>query len=300
MSLHHSLSSPAPQRTSPWLVAGIAVGSFVIGGLATIGLISLPQLMRGDAPVATATAETIQMAPEVTRVASPELLAVTTPEVAAVATPEVIAETPVVSTSIPTASSALGVQTPAVSQQSKEEAIAEAIAIANRNKMRMLTEGVVAGLYSVSVDADGADGGRIGLNSVNAASAAEALEAIIQEGAASGTLAVPEAARLDNGDVDSQTLLFDIVQRALAKGTAEEVEAAQEMRRRAFASSGAETEVVSGKRYYVVESGDSLAYISLQFFGNTGEYTRIFEANRDLLDTPNQIQIGQRLVIPST
>jgi len=165
--------------------------------------------------------------------------------------------------------------------------------------MRMLTEGVVAGLYSVSVETDGAQGNRIGLNSINAASAAEELERIIQEGAATGSLVVPEAARLDNGEVDSQTLLFDIVQRALEKGNADEIAAAQEMRRRAFASSGAETEVVSGKRYYVVESGDSLAYISLQFFGNTGAYTHIFEANRDVLQTPNQIQIGQRLVIPN-
>jgi len=271
MSLHHSLSSPAPRRTSPLLVAGIAVGSFVIGGLATIGLISIPQLLRGTETAAVVAPSTIPMAPEATRAATPGLLDVTTPTVNAVATPEVVAAAPAATASIPSATSVLGSVTPEVSQKSKEEAIAEAIAIANRNKMRMLTEGVVAGLYSVSVETDGAQGNRIGLNSINAASAAE----------------------------DSQTLLFDIVQRALEKGNADEIAAAQEMRRRAFASSGAETEVVSGKRYYVVESGDSLAYISLQFFGNTGAYTHIFEANRDVLQTPNQIQIGQRLVIPN-
>jgi len=89
MSLHHSLSSPAPRRTSPLLVAGIAVGSFVIGGLATIGLISIPQLLRGTETAAVVAPSTIPMAPEATRAATPGLLDVTTPTVNAVATPEV-------------------------------------------------------------------------------------------------------------------------------------------------------------------------------------------------------------------
>jgi len=299
MSLHPSLAAKAPQRTSPWLIGGIAVGAFVVGGLATIGLMQLPNLLRGDTPQAVATVETVPMAPEATRAATPELLVVAEPT-PAVATPQIVEEAEVVTASIPSATAALQSPQSQGSTLSKEEAIAEAIAIANRNKMRMLTEGVVAGLYSVTFEDDGTEGRRIGLNSINASSAAAELERIISEGAATGALEVPEAAQLGNGEVDSQTLLFDIVQRALADGDTEEVAAAQEMRRRAFAASGAETEIVSGKRYYVVESGDSLAYISLQFFGNTGDYARIYEANRDVLSSPNQIQIGQRLVIPST
>lgn len=300
MSLHPSIAAKTQSRTSPWLIGGVGLGAFVIGGLATIGLMQLPTLLSGESNQQAMVIQTTPAAtPEVTRTATPELLVVSEPA-AAVATPEIVAETPVVSTSIPSATAALANPQPTVSTRSKEEAIAEAIAVANRNKMRMLTEGVVAGLYSVTVENDGENGGRIGLNSINAASAAAELERIISEGAAAGTLDVPEAATLGNGEVDSQTLLFDIVQRALEQGDSEEVAAAQELRRRAFAASGAETEVVSGKRYYVVESGDSLAYISLQFFGNTGAYQRIFDANRDILSSPNQIQIGQRLVIPST
>ena len=55
----------------------------------------------------------------------------------------------------------------------------------------------------------------------------------------------------------------------------------------------------TGDRFYVVEAGDSLAFISLQFYGNTNTYTKIFEANRDVLSSPEKIQIGQRLVIPA-
>lgn len=52
------------------------------------------------------------------------------------------------------------------------------------------------------------------------------------------------------------------------------------------------------KRIYTVKPGDSLSKIAKQFYGNANDYTRIFEANKDKLNDPNQIQIGQELVIP--
>ena len=70
------------------------------------------------------------------------------------------------------------------------------------------------------------------------------------------------------------------------------------LRRRAFAASAAKTQIVNGQRFYTVEAGDSLAYISLQFYGSTNAYEKIFDANRSAISSPNQIQIGQRLVIP--
>ena len=51
-------------------------------------------------------------------------------------------------------------------------------------------------------------------------------------------------------------------------------------------------------RRYTVKSGDSLSKISREFYGNAGEYMKIFEANRDKLSDPNKIQPGQELVIP--
>ena len=53
------------------------------------------------------------------------------------------------------------------------------------------------------------------------------------------------------------------------------------------------------QRTYTVQAGDSLSKISKQFYGNVNEYMRIFEANRDQLNDPNQIRPGQKLVIPS-
>jgi nucleoid-associated protein YgaU len=51
-------------------------------------------------------------------------------------------------------------------------------------------------------------------------------------------------------------------------------------------------------RNYVVKSGDTLSKISQEFYGDAGQYMRIFEANRDKLKDPNKIQAGQSLVIP--
>jgi nucleoid-associated protein YgaU len=50
---------------------------------------------------------------------------------------------------------------------------------------------------------------------------------------------------------------------------------------------------------YTVQAGDSLSRIAKQFYGNADEYMRIFDANKDKLNDPNRIQIGQELVIPA-
>ncbi|MCO4847412.1 MAG: LysM peptidoglycan-binding domain-containing protein [Yoonia sp.] len=70
------------------------------------------------------------------------------------------------------------------------------------------------------------------------------------------------------------------------------------MSRRAFEASAAKTQLVNGQRFYTVQEGDSLAYISLQFYGNTNAYQSIFEANRTAIASPDKIQVGQRLFIP--
>ena len=51
-------------------------------------------------------------------------------------------------------------------------------------------------------------------------------------------------------------------------------------------------------RNYVVQSGDTLFSIAEQVYGNGSKYLQIFEANRDLLDSPDHILPGQDLTIP--
>lgn len=54
----------------------------------------------------------------------------------------------------------------------------------------------------------------------------------------------------------------------------------------------------AGGQTYEVKSGDNLSKISKQFYGDASEYMRIFYANRDKLNDPDKIQVGQQLVIP--
>lgn len=63
----------------------------------------------------------------------------------------------------------------------------------------------------------------------------------------------------------------------------------------AAASSGSS----SSGRTYTVRPGDTLSKIAKEFYGNAKDYNRIFEANRDKLQNPDKIQVGQELVIPS-
>ena len=53
-----------------------------------------------------------------------------------------------------------------------------------------------------------------------------------------------------------------------------------------------------GGQTYTVKSGDNLSKISKQFYGDANEYMRIFYANRDKLNDPDKIQVGQQLTIP--
>jgi nucleoid-associated protein YgaU len=51
-------------------------------------------------------------------------------------------------------------------------------------------------------------------------------------------------------------------------------------------------------RVHEVVRGDTLSGIAKNYYGNASQYMRIFEANRDVLDDPDKIKVGQRLKIP--
>ncbi len=52
------------------------------------------------------------------------------------------------------------------------------------------------------------------------------------------------------------------------------------------------------ERIYEVQPGDTLGHIAQRFYGKASAYTKIFEANRDILDNPDLIKVGQKLRIP--
>ncbi len=53
-----------------------------------------------------------------------------------------------------------------------------------------------------------------------------------------------------------------------------------------------------GSKTYIVQPGDNLSKISQQYYGKASEYNKIFEANKDKLDSPDHIRAGMTLTIP--
>jgi LysM repeat protein len=51
--------------------------------------------------------------------------------------------------------------------------------------------------------------------------------------------------------------------------------------------------------YYTVKSGDTLSKLAKQFLGDTNRYMDIFNVNKDQLNDPDMIKVGQRLKIPN-
>jgi nucleoid-associated protein YgaU len=54
----------------------------------------------------------------------------------------------------------------------------------------------------------------------------------------------------------------------------------------------------AAERFHDVVAGDTLGHIAQKYYGKASAYMKIFEANRDILDDPNLIKVGQRLRIP--
>jgi nucleoid-associated protein YgaU len=57
-------------------------------------------------------------------------------------------------------------------------------------------------------------------------------------------------------------------------------------------------EAVSKDEFYEIVSGDTLGVIARKFYGKASAYTRIFEANREIISDPNKIYPGQKIRIP--
>jgi nucleoid-associated protein YgaU len=49
---------------------------------------------------------------------------------------------------------------------------------------------------------------------------------------------------------------------------------------------------------YEVKPGDTLSALAQRFYGKASLYPKIFEANRDILNNPDLIKVGQKLKIP--
>jgi nucleoid-associated protein YgaU len=56
--------------------------------------------------------------------------------------------------------------------------------------------------------------------------------------------------------------------------------------------------VVDGKKVYTIQTGDTLSGISVKVYNTSRHYNKIYEANKDVIDDPNMLQVGAKLVMP--
>ncbi len=166
---------------------------------------------------------------------------------------------------------------------------------ADDQQMRELTQSVLLGITGQPPAAQedsasqGSDLSSIISQAMQEGQSDEYLNALIDEAVDRGELEVPEAMVSTEGNVDTQTLLASLVSESL-QGTPEN----SVLRAEANGGSVAPSE----PRRHEVVSGESLAGIALQYYGDATEFRTIFEANRDKIDRPNLIQVGQVLLIP--
>ncbi|MCF6444448.1 LysM peptidoglycan-binding domain-containing protein [Nereida sp. MMG025] len=263
-------NKPAAPNYLPMLLA-IGAFSFVVGGAVTYQIVKLTG--GQTAPLAeTSMPETAS--PEVTRAEAP-------------------------TTDVSSLINGLDLQSAATALIVVEDKPAfkppQPETILEQSSLTALKQGVLSGVLEVGTT----DDDRLALTSTDGSFDMENAKSLIAQAASNGALTVPEGLDTEAGDLDRNTLLLAVVQQSLEAGNKREQDAARNLREQAFKSSIAQTTAINGARYYTVKPGDSLAYISLQFYGSPSAYIEIFQANRDTLTSPDQIFIGQKLLIPS-
>jgi nucleoid-associated protein YgaU len=323
--LHRPTTPPArkEQSFSGLKVGGIMAGAFVVGAVVAFGYSSWQAQTEQLATLRTMVERMQQQDAEaeaVTRDAPLDLLSVAAPAPApapaAQAAAVVVAAAPapapeVAPAPVAPASTAdklrtlvqASVEAPLDDARLKDARRLETLAIINAG-VQELAAAVVAGNYEIHTNYKDADfSGRIHFAFVGHEKDQTELERFLAVAAEEGTIAHSSSVVGSDGSVNGHIMLFDLVERTLENGTLEQQAAVAKMRKEAVEMLAADVKVgepqnAAGERFYVVESGDSLAYIALQYYGNTNDYVRIFEANRDKLRSAERIQVGQRLRIP--
>ncbi|MBY6114226.1 LysM peptidoglycan-binding domain-containing protein [Mameliella alba] len=173
------------------------------------------------------------------------------------------------------------------------------VAGAEDDALMAMTQSVLASLTGVGGAADTPTPGDLQTLVVQALRQGQSdayLDALLNEARDSGQVVVPDALITSDGKVDTATLLATLVQRSVNAGPVPAdsglARTAVEVTTRPKARAVTETQV------YTVKPGDSLAAISYRFYGDTLQYTAIYEANRDKITTPDKIRVGQTLTIP--
>ncbi len=163
--------------------------------------------------------------------------------------------------------------------------------------LRNLTSGVLSGLSGARPFTTNPTMQQLVTQALSQGQSDDYIEAMINAAADAGSIVVPVALRTNEGRVDTDTLLADLVRKSDPDGF--------EKPKIVSGENGVEVRVVqrAGEtrqyNFYTVQAGDSLGAIAHRFYGDAALYTAIFDANRQFISRPDRIRVGQRLTIPS-
>lgn len=161
--------------------------------------------------------------------------------------------------------------------------------------LRKMSEAVIAGLKGESAAEPQS------LETLVAQALAEgqtdkAIDEIVNAAVAEGEIIAPEGLTTTEGKVDTAVLLAAIVAEAMGDEMGQgDLSDPSELVDGGTPALQAETEDV----LYVVRPGDSLGAIALRFYGDADLNGAIFKANRQVLDTPQSLKAGMKLLIPA-
>lgn len=123
-----------------------------------------------------------------------------------------------------------------------------------------------------------------------------AIDAMVNQAVVEGTISAPAGLRTADGKVDTAVLLASILSAVQGDAFGQ-----GDLSDPAIMVDGgtASMQLVNDDLLYVVASGDSLGALALRFYGDADLFGVIFKANRQVLDTPDSLRTGMKLLIPA-
>ena len=113
-------------------------------------------------------------------------------------------------------------------------------------------------------------------------------------------LAKARGVRLTNVHLENEKLTIrgDAPNQAIKNEVWEQIKKVDAKYADLAADIGIDASLAVPAQVYVVAAGDTLSKIAKKFYGDANKYMKIFDANKDQLEDPDKINVGQKLKIP--
>lgn len=163
--------------------------------------------------------------------------------------------------------------------------------------LRKMSEAVIAGLKGETApQADAPTLETLVAQALAAGQTDEAIDSIVNQAVAEGQVDAPTGLTTTDGKVDTAVLLASIV----AEAQGDEFGQGDISEPTAMVEGGTlSMKVATEDVLYVVQPGDSLGALALRFYGDADLNSAIFKANRQVMDTPESLAVGMKLLIPA-